>query len=361
MSSTTGVATETPYWDHTSTNGWLYLLPPLATRSVLFLSTQSTLSASQARLCLDPTLVYDDQIADLQRPSTKGEVGLRWCSVDELLTGTTPRFDGVIIHDPAGKLLHRIHWPRVMQLLRHLRVVLRPSGFVYIGMRHAHSMQQLAGRPLGGQLASTPRLLSVSGVRNDLRLAGYSSVAVHPYLMWGDKMAEVVSSQGYRSTKNRESLRERLKEFILGRLGARFFAPSYGLVAHVGEPAQSTIDILLGHVMAHSKPPGGAPLVVKQHLVFPGDKAIESVGAEHRSGDDTEPETKPEPKKPKPDTKLQITPTRLIPWWSIPADLSNRRNKNRSMLFSKRHAGNRKARRLVLSLPDVSSNDTAMI
>lgn len=286
MSSTTGAATETPYWDHTSTNGWLYLLPPLATRSVLYLSTQSTLSASQARLCGDPTLVCDDQIADLQKPPAKNETAVRWCSVDELLADTTPRFDGVVIHDPAGKLLHRAHWPRVMQLLRHLRVVLRPSGFVYLGMQHAHSMRQLARRLLGKHVASTPKLLSVAAVRQDLRLAGYSHVAVHPYLMWGDKMAEVISSQGYRSTKNRESLRERLKEFVLGRLGSRFFAPSYGLVAYVGEPAQSTIDIVLGHVRANSKAPGGAPLAVKQHLVFPGDKAIVSVGAEHRPDED---------------------------------------------------------------------------
>lgn len=285
----------TPYWHPDLTGGWVYLLPPLSTRRVLCLSAQPALAAAQATLFLQLTLLHDDRMIGCPSPEESPVVqagAVRWSRIEDIVSLATASpgnagFDGLIVHDPQGDIVHRANFPRFEQILRELRPALRPGAFVYIGMCHTYSLQHLyslvSARRLQG---ASRRLLSVSRVRRSLRTAGYAEVQCHPYLMWGARLAELVPLTGYRATKNRELFRERAKEAVFGRVGSRMFAPAYGLLAFAGATEASTLDQVMSHVAASTYSPELTALVVKQYLVFPGDKAIISFGPAAREGAD---------------------------------------------------------------------------
>lgn len=286
-------STATPYWHPDLTSGWLYLLPPLATRRVLCLSAQPALAAAQAKLFLQLTLLLDDRIVgcppaeDMPFEETSA---LRWSRIEDIvrLANASPAaagFDGLIVHDPEGDILHQANFPRFEEILRELRPALRPGAFVYVGVRHAYSLQQLFSRATRPQSAWR-KFLSVSRVRRSLRTAGFADVQCHPYLMWGARLAELIPKTGYRATKNREILRERAKELVFGRIGSRVFAPAYGLLAFAGTPEASTLDQIMSRVAASPYSLDPAAPVVKQYLVFSGDKAIISFGPAARDDAD---------------------------------------------------------------------------
>jgi hypothetical protein len=284
-------AGEAPYWDSSERNGWTYLLPPLCERRVLLMNADVSRSLSLSRLCQEAAMVWDARIPALQRPPAES-AGHRWHSVDELLAQQSLPFDAAILHDPEGRLLGAQAWPRVLQLLSHLRSAMPANAFVYVGMRQAWSPQRLVAwvssrrerSPCGNKVR---RLLSVRRVRHDLRRAGFGHVDVHPYIMWGDTMAEVVPASGYRASKNRESRRERIKEMLLGRTGMHTLAPAYGVVAGSDRLSPGMVE-LFEQRLDTAKPPAQQAdrprPVLSQHLVFPGNKAIIAMGPPGEGG-----------------------------------------------------------------------------
>ena len=70
---------------------------------------------------------------------------------------------------------------------------------------------------------------------------------------------EVIAPSGYRSTKNSLAVSEKLKQIILGKTGARFLAPAYGLVCSKDRdlplPLENFIDDLCSRKIL-SKTPG---------------------------------------------------------------------------------------------------------
>jgi hypothetical protein len=284
-------AGEAPYWDSSERNGWTYLLPPLCARRVLLVNADASRSLSLARLCQDAAMVWDERIPALRRPPDAESAGHCWHSVDELLAQQSLPFDAVILHDPEGRLLGVRAWPRVLQLLGHLRSAMPANAFIYVGMRQAWSPQRLAAwasaRRERSSRGKVRHLLSIGRVTHDLRRAGFEHIEVHPYIMWGDTMAEVVPASGYRASKNRESRRERIKEMLLGPTGMHFLAPAYGVVAGSRALSPGMIE-LFGQRLDAAKLPtqhtDRSRPVLSQHLVFPGNKAIVAMGPPAEGG-----------------------------------------------------------------------------
>lgn len=291
-------ATSVAYWNPKITGGWKYLLPPLSERKILCLSAGSpALSADQASLYGQLTLLHDSQLQGIPRATyalTPVEPGnLNWRSLEDLLSRAGPlsdeeKFDGFVLHDLEGVLLHQGNLPRIVQLLCKLPLLLRRDGFVYLGARNPHAPAQLMSRLFRRRQRPEHRLVSVRTIRAALRSAGFASTQTHAFLTWHTTLAEVVPLRGYRTSKNRENFRERLKEVLYGRVGSRWLAPAYAVVAQVNPSAvlESTMDLVAKRVAQAPPFRDGTPIIIKNYLLFPGSKAIVTLGAEGRAAHD---------------------------------------------------------------------------
>ncbi|MDH5538622.1 MAG: aminoglycoside phosphotransferase family protein [Rhizobacter sp.] len=286
------------YWNPKITGGWKYLLPPLSERKVLCLSARPVaLSVGQASLYGQLTLLHDTQLQGIPRtadPLTPVEPGnLNWRSLEDLLChdgllSDEQKFDGFVLHDMEGVVLHQGNLPRIFQLLCKLPLLLRRDGFVYLGARNPHAPAQLMSRLFRRRRRAEHRLVSVRAIRDALRSAGFASTHTHAFLTWDTTLAEVIPQRGYRASKNRENFGERLKEMLYGRVGSRWLAPAYGVVAQIGPSAvvESTLDQVAKRVAQAPPFRDGPPIIIKNYLLFPGSKAIVTLGAEGREAHD---------------------------------------------------------------------------
>ena len=270
----------------------MYLLPPLAQRRVLCISPRSPRRwETEAAQYGELTLVHDEQLTGVPRAQEVADSGVttaRWQSLDSLLDDAgaagsdEPRFDGLVIHDPQGLVVHRGNWPRLADLLRKLPRLLRPGAFVYLGTPNPASLSRaIAVLRRDGQTAQYP-LVATGLLMEALISAGFSNLQVHSYLASGTALAEVIPPRGYRASKNRERLAERVKELLLGRAGSRRFASAHGVLACAGPRVASTLDQVFAHVAAAPYYQGRATPVVKNYLLFPGSKAIVTFGPQDR-------------------------------------------------------------------------------
>jgi aminoglycoside phosphotransferase (APT) family kinase protein len=271
------------YWNRESKGGWKYLLPPLHTLSVACFSTRPQWAVGQAPQCGSLTLLHDSRLIGLAPHSEvvaacQGKVEV--LSVDALFDSNSalspaPRFDGFLIHDPEGSLLHSVNFPRISELLPSLVKLLRPGAFVYLGVRNSHGLPRLAALTRGQlKLPSLP----LAKALGSLRTARFDYARVHAYLSSGNSLTEVIPQRGYRASKNRERFAERAKELVYGRFGSRVLAPAYGIVAFAGPTADSTLDLVMKKVAAATYYTSAEPPVVKHYLLFQGSKAIVTLG-----------------------------------------------------------------------------------
>ncbi|MFZ2650124.1 MAG: aminoglycoside phosphotransferase family protein [Burkholderiaceae bacterium] len=293
MTTATGGAVPAAYWNIHITGGWMYLLPPLVERRVLCISSmRPSASASQARLFGELTLLHDSHLSGIpsvQDLESCGGTGLRWRSVDSLLDATgseQSRFDGLVIHDPEGAVMHGGNWPRILELLRRLPALLRPGAFVYLGVPNRRSLPRIVASVTGRGKTPTLALVSIATLQQALGSAGFDVIRTHAYLTWGPRLAEVIPRRGYRASKNREKLAERVKELVYGRIGSRRLAPAYGILAFASHAAPSTLDMVLEQVSRAPYYEGVAAPVVKNYLLFPGSKAIVTLGPEGKEDGD---------------------------------------------------------------------------
>jgi Phosphotransferase enzyme family len=283
------------YWNKEIIGGWMYLLPPLAERRVLCISAMAPAqSATQAALYGELVMLHDallHGVAGEHEWGGAGAAGFRGCSVDSLLADTDstpspPGFDGLVIHDPEGTVVNCRNWARLSDLLRRLRKLLRPGAFVYLGVPNPGSPPRMLASLTGRAEASGQGLVRLATLLETLRDAGFPALRIHPYLAWGPKLAEVIPRRGYRATKNRERLAERAKEFLYSRIGARAWAPAYGIVAGVEPIARSTLDLMFEQIAQAPRYRGLSTPVMKNYLLFPGSKAIVTCGPEDRDDRD---------------------------------------------------------------------------
>lgn len=287
MTTPSGGMRPAAYWNIEITGGWMYLLPPLAERRVLCISSmRPSQSASQSPLYGELTLLYDSQLDGIpseQDLANSGATGLRWRSIDSLFGGAVSeqqRFDGLVIHDPEGAIVHGGNLPRILQVLRHIPSLLGPGAFVYVGVPNPRSLPSVIasvtrrGKTPGRRQVPIPALVQALGS------AGFADIRIHPYLTWGSKLAEVIPPRGYLASKNCERPAERVKELVYGRIGSRRLAPAYGILAYAEHAARSTLDVLFEHIAGASYYQGSATPVLKNYLLFPGSKAIVTCGPE---------------------------------------------------------------------------------
>jgi aminoglycoside phosphotransferase (APT) family kinase protein len=283
--------------------GWQILLPPLADRHVLCVDSQGWLSAVLAARCRALTVLCPaSQGAEVMRRLAAlgmGHVAVRGvepAAPDESPTHTLQRFmralpcpyDGIVVAHtavlaapPAAGATPRHMAGLLAQLAR---AALADDGFMYVECGNRWAVRSSGNQPGPGEagLISRPAL-SARAVRRALRDAGMADVRMHPYLLSHARLEEVLPSHGYVATKNRELRRERIKELLFGRRGARLFAHAYGLVAS-RRGLRSVQDVIVQHLGVQypgvqdpgTQRAGGAPqpLRVTKVLVFHSMKLI---------------------------------------------------------------------------------------
>lgn len=284
------------YWNVDITGGWMYLLPPLAQRRVLCISPRRPAqSASEASLFGELTLLHDarlDGVPNALDVANSGACAARWESLDSLLQDEAParsterRYDGLVIHDPQGMIVHRGNWPRLAALLRQLPKLLRPDAFVYLGVPNPRSLSRLVASLTRQARPAIQPPVATATLLDALAGAGFAEVRIHPYLAWGPTLAEVIPPRGYRASKNRERPAERFKELLFGRAGSHRFASAHGILACAGHRMASTLDHVFEQVVQAPYYQGQAAPVVKNYLLFPGSKAIVTFGPLDRDDHD---------------------------------------------------------------------------
>lgn len=243
--------------------GWQILLPPLADRHVLCVDSQGWLSAVLAARCRALTVLCPTgRGAEVTRRLAAlgmGHVAVRSvepAGPDEPAAQARERFtralpcpyDGIVVAHTT--VLAAGGTPRhVAGLLAQLaQAALADDGFMYVECGNRWGVRSAGNLPEPGEAELINRpALSARVVRRALRGAGLADVRMHPYLLSRARLEEVLPSQGYVATKNRELRRERIKELLFGRRGARLFAHAYGLVAS-RRGLRSVQDQILQHL-----------------------------------------------------------------------------------------------------------------
>lgn len=72
---------------------------------------------------------------------------------------------------------------------------------------------------------------SVGSIRKRLQKAGFKHISAYPIIVQNGVSEEIVFQPGYVSYENSYSLKERIKEILLGKRGIKLFASAYCLVA----------------------------------------------------------------------------------------------------------------------------------
>ena len=245
-------------------DGWRHLLPPLpASASVLCLDTRfGNTAAAFAETGLSVTVIHPcpvtvhiirHRLTSINLPNV--EV-IHLPSESAKLPFPDDHFDAFIHHDVVATLLANpamasspyalLSSPLFDEVFR----VLKSGGFAHFGTKNPCGYTHLLKRlrcPLSS-LSGTSRLASVRRLKRLARRAGFQTLRVYPYLVENGRVAEVIAPSGYQSTKNSLAASEQFKQIILGRSGARYLAPAYGLVCAkdcaLAPPLQSFIEDL---------------------------------------------------------------------------------------------------------------------
>jgi aminoglycoside phosphotransferase len=269
------------FWFSNQAGGWVHLLPPLTKRRILCITPYDAVEWMLASECAHLTRL---SLEHSSAPGHSDSPNVERLGVEQLLgrMAAEPGWDGLIVHDPEGELVHRQSHDEIARLLASIGPRLGPQAFVYLGVANPWSVQRMVhalhhrrdGRPAPCELGEIERLM---------RAAGWAHGARHPMLMDGSRIFQVLGESGYQSSKNYEKRRERAKEWLLGRRGAARFAPAYALVGLGIECERPVLDQLLARVGHLNAPAGATPAVLKEYLILGGHKAVISMGSK---GDD---------------------------------------------------------------------------
>lgn len=245
-------------------DGWRHILPPLPTSAtVLCLDTrfgntaaaftEAGLSVTVIHPCHITTRIIRHRLDSMNLPNV--EV-INVPSESAQLPFPDGCFDAFIHHDVVATLLANpatARSPYAMlppPLFDEVFRVLKSGSFAHFGTKNPRGYTRLLKRlrcPLGG-VSGASRLASLRRLKNHARRAGFQDLRVYPYMVENDRVTEVIAPTGYRSNKNSLATSERFKQIILGKTGARYLAPAYGLVCakdrHLASPLQNFIDDL---------------------------------------------------------------------------------------------------------------------
>lgn len=279
MNESTSLTTSAVFSWADQSAGWIYLLPPLGTRHVLCLDPPIEIAWLMSRICRWVTIAYTSHEAATYAGMGHAELKLErttWVSLDRILeaaavtTEASPRFDGLLIHDPQARVIHTQAMASIHRLAESLPTLLSRGAFVYLSMRRRWSLFRIP-RDSTAPAGSRP-LMSFGAVARSLRLGGFDLIRRWPMLLSGSRVIDIVDG-GYRASTNGALWRERAKEFLLGPAGAQVFAPAYGWVATTFATPQSVLDDVSALVrrVVHA---GDNAIRLTQYRLARGDKAI---------------------------------------------------------------------------------------
>lgn len=258
---------------HPDRDGWRYLLPALPRPvHVVCLEARFGCTAIALSEMYDRITVLHHAPGALALIRRRAEVtGVRDLATRMLERGRfrlpfdDASVDGFVYHDLSAAYPAQARLPsRDLAMLSpavlgEIRRVLKPHGFVYLGLPN----------PLGAsrRLLRSARGARPSSARKALNAAGFKSAGIHPYLEKQGSVSEVLPTQGYRSVKDSHAWRERLKELLFASLGARFLAPAYGYIGGVGPAADSALDRIAAEALGRVQP---AAECLQKYLILAG-------------------------------------------------------------------------------------------
>lgn len=272
------------YWLSNQAGGWVHLLPPLTQRRILCLTPYDAVEWMLARECTHLTRILWAPASEVPNGAEQGNIErVAFEPLLEAALSSGRRWDGLIVHDPEGELVHRQSHDALGRLLAAMDACLGPDAFVYLGVANPWSVQRMF-HAIRMRRGDRPAPCGLGEIERSMQSAGWPVGARHPLLMDGSRVTQVLGEAGYHSTKNREKRRERAKEWLLGRRGSAHLAPAYALVSLGVDCERPVLDQLLARAGHANAPQGAAAPVLKEYLILNGHKAIISMGPE---GDDS--------------------------------------------------------------------------
>ena len=260
--------------------GWIHLLPPLSGLRLLCISPYDAVVKDLGENCLHVTRLHD---LECLPPTPKACATVSQAIDDCLLADFSCTsingavFDGIVIHDLESMILHEESLPRIRRWLYEASGCLSDDAFIYLGVANRNS--SLRGLVFSAFDSLRRRgSVPIRVLQKLMREVGMGRIYKHAYLTYGSWVTQILPSTGYRSTKNRELIRERVKEWILGAVGSRFIAPAYSLVAFRNPRSSSVLDDVVERVGLISDWEQPKTVVLKEYLILSGHKAILSIG-----------------------------------------------------------------------------------
>ena len=187
-------------------------------------------------------------------------------------------YEGIVVHDAAARFVNIRDNGTAFSLdalLQAGTALLKPGGFVFVGMRNRHSYLRLrgGGRTNMDRLACTP-----AEVRQLLKKCGLHHVRSHALLLEGQRIRELLPGAGYRASRLAGS-KEKIKAALLNAWGAQRFASGYAVTATKGPALSgSVLDRLLDGHSRYGLPIPPGPLELRRYLVLNWGNVVLLVG-----------------------------------------------------------------------------------
>ncbi|MFM2118928.1 MAG: hypothetical protein RL722_396 [Pseudomonadota bacterium] len=231
--------------------GWQHLLPDLRGRRVICLSDDRSAVASLVR----------------------AGACVQWWPVDEAAAATpsadpgVPPFEATQAHLPPaadGAPEGQVDVLAVLALAPDPATVRAPDWEARLKVRMAEALARLASTAwlcwVGARAHAPPHLPADQG---------WTPLATRPLLTHGRHLLEVIAPAGYRSTRNRELHRERIKEWVYGPILARWTAPARLCTAQRGAAGPVVLSQALTAIARHLGSPC-EPTILQQQLLAGG-------------------------------------------------------------------------------------------
>lgn len=267
-----------------SYDGWKYLLP------VGTLGRVACVDGEAARTALALSDLCDEVIAvPLRRRAAIGirqqvhDAGRTNVKIVDCLSEWCPEANGpldglVMTVGGASGLVAGEATPvardSLVETLTRARGALTETGFIFVSATNSLAYNRFS-RP--GSARDTVRTVGGGALTRLVRRIGYRHGRLFPLLTRNDRqIVQVLMPTGYRSFQSGGGYAEPLRELLLGRIGGRWCAPEYGVLAYNGARRPSLFEELAGSCDEQSDN-AASPSLVKRYIVL-SDKIVLSLG-----------------------------------------------------------------------------------
>ena len=162
----------------------------------------------------------------------------------------------------------------LVETLMRVRGALTEVGFIFVS---ATNLLAYNGFWRSDSTRNSVRTFGGAALARLVRRVGYQHGRLYPMLSRNDRhLVQVLMPPGHRSFQSAGGYAEALRELLLGRIGSRWCAPEFGVLAYKGECRPSLFEALAAS--CDEETDGAAPpSSVKRYLVL-ADKIVLSLG-----------------------------------------------------------------------------------